>query len=121
MSLRDAVLGMERAATEARFYLAASRLRLSLLETHYSPDQPRVPTGNPDGGQWTNGSEGPRERIDVALAGRLIDQRVGSAGGRWIRMCTYIDFLGRMYSRKIDATELCPVYYVAPPHFGLSW
>jgi hypothetical protein len=24
----------------------------------YSPDQPRVPAGNPDGGQWTSGSEG---------------------------------------------------------------
>jgi hypothetical protein len=26
------------------------------LERKYSPDQPRVPAGNPDGGQWTDGS-----------------------------------------------------------------
>lgn len=29
------------------------RLRSYVIK--YSPDQPRVPAGNPDGGQWTNG------------------------------------------------------------------
>lgn len=33
-------------------------------------------------------------------------------------MCTYVDYLGRQYSREIDASELCPTYYVAPAHFG---
>jgi hypothetical protein len=28
------------------------------FERKYSPDQPRVPAGNPDGGQWTSGSSG---------------------------------------------------------------
>ena len=60
-----------------------------------------------------------RNRVDVALAGRLIDQRVGVGDGRLIRMCTYQDYLGRQYSRELDAAELCPTYYVAPPHFGL--
>jgi hypothetical protein len=36
--------------------LTALRLRRSLLK--YSPDQPRVPAGNPDGGQWTDGGGG---------------------------------------------------------------
>jgi len=58
------------------------------------------------------------EHVDVALAGRLIDLRVGVGGDRWIRMCTYVDYLGRQYSRELNATELCPTYYVAPPHFG---
>ena len=31
---------------------------LDLRKTGYNPDQPRVPAGNPDGGQWT--SEGPK-------------------------------------------------------------
>lgn len=26
------------------------------LERHYSPSQPRVPAGNPDGGEWTGGT-----------------------------------------------------------------
>ena len=28
------------------------------LERRYAPDQPRVPAGNPDGGQWTSGGGG---------------------------------------------------------------
>lgn len=28
----------------------------NFAERKYSPDQPRVPAGNPDGGQWTDGS-----------------------------------------------------------------
>jgi hypothetical protein len=31
---------------------------LTTLLAKYSPDQPRVPSGNPDGGQWTSGGEG---------------------------------------------------------------
>jgi len=34
-----------------------AELHLALFGTKYSPDQPRVPAGNPDGGQWTGGSE----------------------------------------------------------------
>ncbi|MBL8568744.1 MAG: hypothetical protein JNK84_06625 [Phreatobacter sp.] len=29
--------------------------RQFLLEWRYDPDQPRVPAGSPDGGQWTSG------------------------------------------------------------------
>jgi hypothetical protein len=29
---------------------------LDLLKAGYDPDQPRVPPGNPDGGQWTTGA-----------------------------------------------------------------
>lgn len=28
--------------------------RLAGHQSHYNPDQPRVPAGHPDGGQWTN-------------------------------------------------------------------
>jgi hypothetical protein len=31
---------------------------ISLLERHDNPDQPRVPAGNPDGGEWTSGGGG---------------------------------------------------------------
>jgi hypothetical protein len=120
MRLEAAITWIRAASAGARFYIAASRFKSALLEQRYRPDQPRVPAGNSEGGQWTDGDRTNESRVDVALAGRLIDQRMGHAGGRWIRMCTYIDFLGRQYSREIDATELCPTYYVAPPHFGYS-
>ena len=32
--------------------------RLSLHRSHYDPNQPRVPAGNPDGGQWTSEGRG---------------------------------------------------------------
>jgi hypothetical protein len=41
-----------RKAGEEWLALAKAELRAALKK--YSPDQPRVPAGNPDGGQWTN-------------------------------------------------------------------
>jgi hypothetical protein len=38
--------------------IRAERKRLRLEEAKYSPSQPRVPTGNPRGGQWTDRSGG---------------------------------------------------------------
>jgi hypothetical protein len=35
------------------FALRANALRAAILKAGYRPDQPRVPAGNPDGGQWT--------------------------------------------------------------------
>jgi hypothetical protein len=47
--------------------------RIGLGGSHYNPNQPRVPAGNPDGGQWTSaGGGGPR------LATR---DKGGSGGG----------------------------------------
>lgn len=33
------------------------------LERKYSPSQPRMPAGNPDGGQWTSGGGGSSTRV----------------------------------------------------------
>lgn len=33
------------------------------LQRKFNPDQPRVPAGNPDSGQWTDGGGGINERI----------------------------------------------------------
>jgi hypothetical protein len=39
-----------------RFKIALLKLKLKALHpSHYDPNQPRVPAGNPDGGQWTTG------------------------------------------------------------------
>jgi hypothetical protein len=59
-ALFDMRLGVERIA------LALLELRRDLLVSRspwpiaskYNPDQPRVPAGNPDGGQWTSGGGG---------------------------------------------------------------
>lgn len=53
----------EQTAAEARLLRKLSLFILELkvysfvflLERHYNPDQPRVPAGNPDGGEWMDG------------------------------------------------------------------
>jgi hypothetical protein len=63
---------MKQAAAEARFDLAASRLKLALLENRYRPDQPRVPAGNSDGGQWIAvGSSGAATANEMLVAQAL--------------------------------------------------
>jgi len=50
-------------------------LNVQALLYKYSPSQPRVPSGNPDGGQWTDGggsggSKQPDQRLAARRAGR---------------------------------------------------
>lgn len=40
--------------TAFRVYVSALRLCLLARKAGFRPDQPRVPGGNPDGGQWTD-------------------------------------------------------------------
>jgi hypothetical protein len=40
------------------FSLRAARLRELIRKAGFRPDQPRVPAGNPDGGQWTDDLRG---------------------------------------------------------------
>ena len=50
-----------------RVLMAAQRYADALRrEEKYSPDQPRVPAGNPDGGQWTDAGGGEQAGSDIA-------------------------------------------------------
>jgi hypothetical protein len=75
--------------TAARFVLATWRLQLA-LKANFNPNQPRVPRGNPDGGQWTDvGAEGepgtppkvPEQRPPTARVRNAIVKVVA----RWLR------------------------------------
>lgn len=89
------------------------------LERHYRPDQPRVPAGHPQGGQWTRvGGSQPEDRTRIALAGVLIMQRVGVGDDGMIRHCIFEDMFGRQRAREIDASESCPPTLVFPPYYG---
>jgi hypothetical protein len=49
--------------------------RLALHRSHFNQDEPRVPAGHPDGGQWTNGGGGVQHLAALKAAqadGRLI-------------------------------------------------
>ena len=58
-----------------RDQLATLQLELALLRVErafalkYRPDQPRVPAGNPDGGQWTPGGDAAETGADVVATG----------------------------------------------------
>lgn len=55
---------VEREPVNLQLDLATRNLENALLELRYIPDQPRVPAGNPDGGQWTDvgGSAGAKDK-----------------------------------------------------------
>jgi hypothetical protein len=46
-----------------------------LYERKYSPDQPRVPAGNPDGGQWTSGVGSETAGQGTQIAARVSPER----------------------------------------------
>ena len=46
------------------------------IERKFSPDQPRVPPGSREGGQWTNEGDGPSERQHTDEPGSLIAARI---------------------------------------------
>ncbi len=66
------------AVSETALYLKLIRLHL-WLKAGFNPDQPRVPAGNPNGGQWTD-ADGPYGRPLL----RLEDEEAN--GGHAIRM-----------------------------------
>ena len=53
-----------------RFELALVRYGLLLRKANFNPDQPRVPSGNPDGGQWTDGGGGTSGGTELSDARR---------------------------------------------------
>jgi hypothetical protein len=69
-------LALQRSLDELRLELAAIKRDL-LLRKAFDPNQPRVPSGNRDGGRWTSG-EGDDASI-VAQAGPSEFQRLSSA------------------------------------------
>jgi hypothetical protein len=64
-SLRADLEHLHRLVKDLRIELA-----LRALGGKYSPDQPRVPAGNPDGGQWTDGGGGGAELTDFSAQAR---------------------------------------------------
>ena len=96
---------------------ASSKVRLALraLERHYRPDQPRAPSGRPDGGQWisTGGTASRRRTAQgrVTFSGPLIKQNYVSATGAL--ECTYYD---RGHDYRFTVTYVgysdCPQIYI---------
>jgi hypothetical protein len=63
--------------------LKAARARRRLEEAKYSPSQPRVPPGNPRGGQWSDrsGGESRDQSQGTGLAQPMGNVDIGNVGG----------------------------------------
>jgi hypothetical protein len=77
LAIKRALDELEYAIIDLQLDFAARNLERALLELRYIPDQPRIPAGNPDGGQWTSyGGSAGRGRLHGGT------QRVAQAMGR---------------------------------------
>jgi len=68
-----------RYATAANRVLIAGERFRRVLKAGFRPDEPRVPAGNPDGGQWTDGgggglSAGTEQDVDPIVTGGTEDE-----------------------------------------------
>jgi len=79
-----------------RIMLADLKFELALraLGRKYSPGQPRVPAGNPDGGQWTDGGGSGEQTERVVLSDASPDPLVPGAHYAQARAGYPIDLLG---------------------------
>ena len=111
MALRAVEGGLLRLrwlAAATRFEIALRRHDRALKQAYkagFNPDQPRVPAGNPDGGQWTD--EGADSESQTQLAGTVI--RICIAGSRslmtdsWGNKSYWVEYLcagGRSFTRS---------------------
>jgi hypothetical protein len=109
---------------------AAERMNKAyLLDKDYNPDQPRVPAGNSDGGQWTReGGDGGTKPIRVADS----DAIMADAGGNIVvaqeddetredEMDPMAEVRQAEHNNKLQTLEaLNPGSYLSEPH-GPDW
>ena len=79
---------VDRELASLRWHAAAMRVELALLKlahfyrkANFNPNQPRVPAGNPDGGQWT--SEGGASRNDPRVISDATPDNVWILGAQY--------------------------------------
>ena len=73
-------------------------------------------------GLWGRTARAARWGRDALFTSLLLadfwGQRVGLDHGKLMRSCTYIDMLGRQFTRFIEASESCPRTLAVPPYHG---
>ncbi len=72
--MRPALLRLKWLAAATRFEIAAHRHGLA-LKYGFNPAQPRVPRGNPDGGEWTDAGGGSFASLTGGRGGSRGDSR----------------------------------------------
>jgi hypothetical protein len=84
---------------------------------HYNPNQPRVPAGHHEGGQWTRGSYGPQAKVQLAFAGRgplpIAIQKAIETG--LLALYAYLSRLNTRYYRTVIEAEARGIYREGAP------
>jgi hypothetical protein len=108
--------------TLARIEIEALGLHRDLILRRYDPDQPRVPAGDPDGGQWTSGEGGDTDetrslgRLLSRLPRVLSDENFGLALGLFGRLSAengpgrqaVLEFNARAFERGYSGAVALP-------------
>lgn len=101
-----------------RMTAALDRLGALVRASKFNPDQPRVPAGNPEGGQWTGGGDG--------FVGTLPVDAIATSGGPALRalceaqferdifQCTMVG-LRSCYAQAYERYSACLARRPIPP------
>lgn len=98
---RAELTALKALLADVRFHVALQR-----FARKYDPDQPRVPAGNPEGGQWASASEAPDTSglTQLALVVRVCVlsgvARITDAFGNRSYSATYECAGGRLFTRQ---------------------
>jgi hypothetical protein len=109
----------ESLSPRTRWLLAANAVEMRfnrlarLLGTKFNPGQPRVPAGQPDGGQWT--SVGSDQVIAVAARRRAsIDAECEAQYDRDLIQCRFVG-VPECYAQAMRRKVACQQGYPIPP------
>jgi hypothetical protein len=84
---------------------------------HYNPNQPRVPAGHQNGGQWTDGNHEPDTKVQLAFAGPgplPIAIRRAIQGGL-LALYAHLSRLNTRYYRTVIEAEARGIYREGAP------
>ncbi len=113
------LLALRSEVSALRFTLALRHAgELARFDAKYSPDQPRVPAGSSDGGQWTDGGGG--ESFDDDDNSVRVAQATGGRGGGRVRISptapveTQLLFFRPLAAERLEQVRTIDPTWAAP-------
>jgi hypothetical protein len=126
----DVTMSLLRLRSEiaaVRVLKSAAQVAL-LLKSNFNPNQPRVPAGNPDGGQWTRvgGSSSEAGTSDETPPGGPLritvrPRGIGDNGGPPLELPPTIPAIARPRGRKKTGSHAPPSAGWRVPRCGRRW
>jgi hypothetical protein len=96
-----------------RFKSSLERIRREIFARKYDPNQPRVPAGNPDGGQWTSGTGGEGTTNDPMESYAAARRR-----GRSLAYCLRQYAIDGLHCNSLEPSQKRPCWAQASERLG---